>query len=79
MPFDLIRPAQRIDLDAPRKHRHTVKRIYDRLIAEHGVHDVSYPVVRAYVAERKPQIRAEASQPVSSAATLPSAPILASP
>lgn len=43
----------------PRKQRHTVKRIYDRLIDEHGMHDVSYPVVRAYVADGNPQIRAE--------------------
>jgi hypothetical protein len=26
----------RADLDAPRKQRHTVKRIHDRLISEHG-------------------------------------------
>jgi hypothetical protein len=30
------------------------------MMDEHGVADVSYPVVRAYVAERKPQVRAEA-------------------
>jgi transposase len=41
----------RADLDAPRKQRHTAKRIYDRLIDEHG-----------YVAERKPKIRAEAGR-----------------
>ncbi len=52
----------RADLDAPRKQRHTVTRIYDRLIAEHQLVDVSYPVVRAYVAERRPQIRAEAGR-----------------
>lgn len=34
----------RADLDAPRKQRHTVTRIYDRLIAEHQMVDVSYPV-----------------------------------
>jgi hypothetical protein len=49
----------RADLDAPRKQRHTVKRIYDRLLAEHHMLDVSYAVVRAYVADRKPKIRAE--------------------
>ncbi|MCQ6468615.1 IS21 family transposase, partial [Vibrio parahaemolyticus] len=32
------------DLDAPRKQRHTVKRIYARLIDEHGMVDISYPV-----------------------------------
>jgi len=52
----------RADLDAPRKQRHTVKRIYDRLIAEHDMHDVSYAVVRAYVADRKPTIRVEAGR-----------------
>jgi transposase len=50
------------DLDAPRKQRHTVMRIYRRLMDEHGMADVSYPVVRVYVAERKPQIRAEAGR-----------------
>jgi hypothetical protein len=52
----------RADLVAPRKQRHTVNRIFDRLRAEHGMVDVSYPVVRAYVAVRKPAIRAEAGQ-----------------
>jgi transposase len=53
----------RADLDAPHKQRHTVKRIYDRLIAEHDMHDVSYAVVvRAYVADRKPKIRVEAGR-----------------
>jgi transposase len=47
------------DLDAPRKQRHTVTRIWHRLTGEHGMTDVSYPVVRAYVADRRPQIRAE--------------------
>ena len=40
------------DLDAPHKQRHTVTRIWHRLMDEHGMADVSYPVVRAYVAER---------------------------
>jgi len=52
----------RADLDAPRKQRHTVTRIFHRLIDERGMTEVSYPVVRAYVAERKPQIRAEAGR-----------------
>lgn len=33
-----------------------------RLIDEHGMHGVSYQVVRGYVAERKPKIRAEAGR-----------------
>lgn len=50
------------DLDAPHKQRHTVTRIWHRLIDEHGMDDVSYPVVQACIAERKPQIRADASR-----------------
>ena len=52
----------RADLDAPRKQRHTVKRIFARLIDEHAMVDVSYPVVRAYVEVRKPEIRHEAGR-----------------
>jgi hypothetical protein len=58
----IIDDILRADLDAPRKQRYTVKRIYDRLIAEHDMHDVSYAVVRAYVADRKPKIRVEAGR-----------------
>jgi transposase len=61
--LDPFKPAideiLRTDLDAPRKQRHTVKRIFDRLIDEHTMIDVSYQVVRAYIAARKPEIRAE--------------------
>jgi transposase len=64
--LDPFKPAidemLRADLDAPRKQRHTITRIYRRLIEEHQMRDVSYPVVRAYVAERRPQIRAEAGR-----------------
>ncbi|MEV6971184.1 hypothetical protein AB0M47_39420 [Hamadaea sp. NPDC051192] len=52
----------RADLDAPRKQRHTVRRIYHRLLDEHGMANVSYQVVRTYVADRKPKIRAEAGR-----------------
>jgi transposase len=45
----------RADLDAPRKQRHTVTRIFHRLVEEHGA-DVSYGIVRYYVAGRKPEI-----------------------
>ncbi|WP_405531048.1 IS21 family transposase [Streptomyces canus] len=50
------------DLDVPRKQRHTVVRIYRRLINEHAMDDVSYQVVRAHVAKRKPEIRVEAGR-----------------
>jgi transposase len=53
----------RADLDAPRKQRHTAKRIFDRLLDEHqatGV--VSYGMVRDYVATRRREIRIEAGR-----------------
>ena len=49
----------RADLDAPRKQRHTAKRIHDRLAVERGAADVSYSAVRDYVARRRPEIRIE--------------------
>ncbi|RDI65719.1 transposase [Nocardia pseudobrasiliensis] len=52
----------RADLDAPRKQRHTIKRIYQRLIDEHGMTDVAYQTLRDYVAVRKPKIRIEAGR-----------------
>ena len=64
--LDPFKPAideiLKADLDAPRKQRHTITRTYRRLMDEHGMADVSYPVVRAYVAERKPQVRTEAGR-----------------
>jgi hypothetical protein len=47
------------DLDAPHKQRHTITRIFVRLCGEHGMTDVSYRVVRSYVARRLPEIRTE--------------------
>jgi transposase len=52
----------RADLDAPRKQRHTVRRIFDRLVDEHDAAGVSYPMVRADVAWRRPEIRVEAGR-----------------
>ncbi len=64
--LDPFKPAideiLKADLDAPRKQRHTITRIWRRLMDEHGMAGVSYPVVRAYVAERKPQVRVEAGR-----------------
>ncbi|MFC8660806.1 IS21 family transposase [Streptomyces sp. NPDC057199] len=48
----------RADLDAPRKQRHTVTRIFHRLVEENGAEDISYQMVRRYVADRKPEILA---------------------
>ncbi|MGP3965966.1 IS21 family transposase [Nonomuraea sp. 3N208] len=49
-----------LDLRAPRKQRHTVRRIFDRLVAEQDMEGISYSTVCNYVAARRPQIRAEA-------------------
>ena len=63
-PFkSVIDQILRADLDAPRKQRHTVKRIFDRLLDEHGMRDVSYQVVRSYVAGRKPKISGQSRTP----------------
>jgi hypothetical protein len=52
--------GRRADLDAPRKQRQTVTRVFHRLLIDkRGSAGVSYPVVRAYVAERRPQVRAK--------------------
>jgi len=64
--LDPFKPAidemLKADLDAPRKQRHTVTRIWHRLAGEHEAEGVSYGMVRAYVAERKPQVRADAGR-----------------
>jgi transposase len=52
------------DLDAPRKQRHTVKRIFDRLVAEHEMEGISYGTVADYVRWRRPQVRVEAGRGV---------------
>ena len=49
----------RADLDAPRKQRHMLKRIFDRLVAEHEMEGVSYSTVGDYVRWRRPEIRVE--------------------
>jgi hypothetical protein len=50
----------RSDLSAPRKQRHTIERIYQRLAIEHDFTDASYSAVRNYVARRRPEILVEA-------------------
>ncbi|MFC0626047.1 hypothetical protein [Kribbella deserti] len=54
------------DMDASRKQRHTVKRIFDRLVDEHAMTKVSYQVVRSYVAARKPEVRDNVDRSTSS-------------
>jgi transposase len=46
------------DVDAPRKQRHTAKRVWDRLRDEHDA-QVSYSYVAKYVGRRRPEIEAE--------------------
>ena len=54
----------RLDLDAPRKQRHSARRVLARLVDEHHVSDVSYSTVRDYVARCRPEILAEAGKPL---------------
>jgi transposase len=49
----------RADLYAPPKQRHTVTRIYRRLVDEHAMTGVAYDTVLRYVRVRKAQIRVE--------------------
>jgi DNA-binding transcriptional regulator YhcF (GntR family) len=49
----------RDDLDAPRKQRHTARRVLARLVDEHQAVEVSYSTVRDYVARRRSEIAAE--------------------
>ncbi|MFQ5563377.1 MAG: IS21 family transposase [Parvularculaceae bacterium] len=51
------------DLEAPKKQRHTIQRIFDRLKAEHGF-DGGYTTVRDYVRERR-LVMKEAFVPLS--------------
>ena len=50
-----------VDLDAPRKQRHTARRVLARLVDEHNL-EVSYSSVRDYVARRRREILAEAGR-----------------
>ncbi|MFD0416854.1 IS21 family transposase [Streptomyces sp. NPDC127108] len=62
--LDAFKPAidemLRADLDAPRKQRHTVKRMFERLRDEHEMEGISYSTVCDYVQWRRPEIRHEA-------------------
>ena len=52
------------DTTAPRKQRHTAKRILARLIEEHVAADLSYSTVRDYVRVRRAQTDVEAGRRV---------------
>jgi transposase len=57
---DAVDAMLREDLTAPRKQRHTAKRIFQRLRDEHDA-QVSYSYVAKYVHRRRPQLAAEAA------------------
>jgi len=57
----------REDLDAPRKQRHTSRRIWQRLADEHGI-AVSYSYVCQYAGPRRAEIEAEARAAAGSVA-----------
>ncbi len=63
----LIDAMLRADLDAPRKQRHTARRVLARLVDEHGLTEVRYSTVRDYVRIRRPQIWAETGRSVETA------------
>ena len=54
----------RSDVEAPKKQRHTARRILARLVDEHGAVGLSYSTVRDHVRQRRPQILAEAGKPL---------------
>ena len=61
-PFrDVIDQMLTVDLDAPRKQRHTAQRIFDRLVDEHHA-VISYSTVRQYVKARRAEIAIEAGR-----------------
>lgn len=58
----LIDSMLREDLSAPKKQRHTARRILARLVDEHGHADLKYPTVRDYVTRRRAEIALEAGK-----------------
>lgn len=66
--LDPFKPAVDVmlteDTTAPRKQRHTARRILARLIEEHGAEELSYSTVRDYVRVRRAQIDLEAGRRV---------------
>lgn len=60
--MDRIDAMLREDLVSPRKQRHTMRRIYDRLVVEYGFDQACYSTVCNYVGRRRPEIEAEARE-----------------
>ena len=54
----------RSDLEAPKKQRHTARRVLARLVDEHDAAGLSYSTVRDHIRKRRPQIAAEAGRPL---------------
>lgn len=50
------------DTTAPRKQKHTARRVHARLVEEHGAQQLSYSTVRNYVRVRRAQIDVEAGR-----------------
>ncbi len=63
----LIDEMLRADLDAPRKQRHTARRVLARLVDEHQMSELTYSGVRDYVAKRRPEIWSAAGRGVDQA------------
>jgi transposase len=63
----LIDAMLREDLTAPRKQRHTARRVLARLLDEYDVHTITYSTVRDYVRVRRVEINAEAGRCVQEA------------
>ena len=61
----------REDLDAPPKQRHTAQRVWERLVDEHEVTELSYSTVRDYVARRRPQVALEREDLLAERACVP--------
>lgn len=64
----------REDLKAPRKQRHTARRMWVRLLEEFGCTEVSYSSVRDYVARRRPELAAEMGASELARACVPQSP-----
>lgn len=58
----LIDAMLREDLAAPKKQRHTARRVLARLVDQYGYVDMKYPTVRDYVARRRAEIALEAGK-----------------
>lgn len=66
------------DRKAPRKQRHTAKRVFKRLLAESEGFDCSYRLVAQYVAYRKSQMRLDSKKSYLRSSTTPARPRLIS-